>query len=82
MKTRLNITIEQELLENMKAYSMRKQISLSQMIEDHFEKLIKSSIRRENIVAMVEQLDPSKQVIKDSSRKEFFYEDQKKKYGF
>lgn len=47
------------------------------MIEDHFELLLKSSIKRENIVDMVELRDPPGQIVKDSSRKALFYEDQR-----
>lgn len=40
MKTRLNLTIEENLLQRMKAYASRKHISLSELVEGYFEKKI------------------------------------------
>lgn len=80
MKTRLNLTIEDRLLTNMKAYAMRQKKSVSELVEDYFENLTRPAKRR-NIIDMVEELkkpemDPSIDL------KELFYQDQAKKYGF
>ncbi|WP_235954596.1 DUF6364 family protein [Cyclobacterium salsum] len=37
MKKRLNITVNDELIKKMKKYADLKQISLSQIVEEHFE---------------------------------------------
>ncbi|MGF7232228.1 DUF6364 family protein [Arachidicoccus sp.] len=37
MKTRLNITVEQHLLEKVKSYAINQQVSISSLIEDYFE---------------------------------------------
>lgn len=41
MKKRLNITVNDDLIKKMKKYSDLKQVSISQIVEEHFEKLLK-----------------------------------------
>lgn len=82
MKTRLNITVEQNLLEKVKVYAIHKQISVSSLIESYFETIVKTSSKRKNLLDMVDKLEPDAEVVAQSYKKEFFYEDQKAKYGF
>jgi hypothetical protein len=82
MKTRLNITVEQQLLEKVKAYALHQQVSLSSLIEAYFEKVIKTSAKRKNLLDMVDKLEPDQKVVAESYNKDNFYENQKGKYGF
>lgn len=82
MKTRLNITVEQHLLEKMKVYAIKQQVSLSSLIEDYFEKVIKTKTKKNNLLDMIDKLEPDSKIVADSYSKNNFYEDQRTKYGF
>lgn len=82
MKTRLNITVEQHLLEKVKSYAISQQVSISSLIEDYFEKIIRTNTKKNNLLDMVDKLEPASNMVADSYSKENFYEDQKAKYGF
>lgn len=82
MKTRLNITVEQHLLEKVKSYAINQQVSISSLIEDYFEKVIRTNSKRNNLLDMVDKLEPDSNIVADSYNKDNFYEDQKAKYGF
>jgi hypothetical protein len=79
MKNRLNITIEESLLNKAKKYAEQHQTSLSQLIELYLRNLTKKP-SRENIITLVEglkkpQLDP------ETDLKKQYYEEQKRKHG-
>lgn len=82
MKTRLNITVEQHLLEKMKAYAIYQQVSLSSLIEDYFEKVVRTNTKKNNLLDLVNKLDLDSKIVADSYNKNNFYEEQKSKYGF
>lgn len=81
MKTRLNITIEESVLLDVKQYAASKQISISQMVEEYFKNIIEPSLSKENIINMVEKLE-SPSFNADEDLKKLFYEEQGGKYGF
>lgn len=56
MKERLNLTIDRELLEAMKAYAAGKQMSVSELVEGYFRNVTKP-VRRENILDLVDRLE-------------------------
>ena len=39
MKTKINLTIENETLRKIKLYALEHQVSVSSLVEDYFEKL-------------------------------------------
>jgi sulfur relay (sulfurtransferase) DsrC/TusE family protein len=80
MKTRLNITIDDHLLSNMKAYATRQQTSISKLVEGYFESITRHP-KRKNIINLVEKLK-SPQIDNSADLKKLFYKDQAKKYGF
>jgi Family of unknown function (DUF6364) len=80
MKSRLNITVEETLLNNAKRYASRNQTSLSQLIELYFKSLIRPS-RKKNILELLKEL-PKPKVKIEGDLKENYYEQRKKKYGF
>jgi Family of unknown function (DUF6364) len=80
MKIRLNLTIEEKLLDTMKRYAHIKQTSISELVEDYFRSITKTGKRRD-IFKEVDKL--KKPAIDDRANlKELFYLDQAKKYGF
>jgi hypothetical protein len=56
MKERLNLTIDAELVESMKAYAASKQMSVSELVESYFRTVTKP-LQRKNIVDLVDGLE-------------------------
>lgn len=80
MKARLNLTIDNALLEEVKAYAARKQISVSELVEFFFMSVTKPG-KKKTIIELVENLE--KPVIDPSADlKELYYKEQSGKYGF
>ena len=80
MKARLNLTIEDSLLENIKSYAVKQQRSVSDLVESYFKTVTKPS-KRTNILSLVEKLE--KPVIaEDADLKDLYYKENAKKYGF
>jgi hypothetical protein len=82
MKTRLNITIEDTLLDQVKDYAASKHLSLSQIIEDYFKSIISSTAKKNNILEMVDNLKAPTGLDDDVDLKKSYYEQRSKKYGF
>ncbi|RYZ56693.1 MAG: hypothetical protein EOO14_11960 [Chitinophagaceae bacterium] len=80
MKNRLNITIEEDLLNRAKRYAEQHQISLSQLIESYLRSLTKKP-SKENILSLVEKL-PKPNLAPETDLKKQYYEEQKGRYGF
>lgn len=81
MKTRLNITIENALLSRMKEYAAAKETSMSKIVEDYFNILVKPTIKRSNIIEMVEKLQ-APQIEDNVDLKKAYNEERSDKYGF
>jgi hypothetical protein len=82
MKARLNITIEQQLLDKVKVYALRKHVSISALVEDYLEAIVHGPSKRKNLLEMIDKLHPNPKVVAESHHKEAFYEKQKEEYGF
>ena len=80
MKTRLNLTIDDSLLDNIKAYASNKQTSVSELVENYFKTITKPA-KRKNIINLVEKLEKP-EIDSKADLKELYYQDQSKKYGF
>jgi hypothetical protein len=80
MKARLNLSIDHQLLNNIKAYAANKGISVSEMVEEYFKTVVRPS-KRKNIISMVEKLEQTT-IDKKADLKELFYKEQAQKYGF
>ena len=80
MKTRLNLTIEEELLSKIKKYAAINNTSVSAMVEEYFIKMAKPS-KRKNILDLLDKLEPSGYDAKKDLKQDY-YKDQSKKYGF
>lgn len=81
MKARLNLTIDSALLEKMKAYAIKRDTSISELVEHYFKTVAKPA-RRKNIITMLEKLDAPTRVDKDAHLKDLYYKENAKKYGF
>ena len=77
MKERLNLTIDGQLLEAMKAYAAGKGMSVSELVESYFRSVTKP-VQRKNILDLVDELVPPTQGIAEKN----VFEDNKAKYGF
>jgi hypothetical protein len=56
MKARLNLTIDNNLLESGKAYAASKHTSLSELVEG-FLKTLSRPAKRRNVLDLIEKLD-------------------------
>ena len=81
MKTRLNLTIDNNLLTHIKAYASSKQMSVSELVENYFKNISKSTKRKKNIISLVDKLEKPA-IEENADLKELFYKEQAKKYGF
>jgi hypothetical protein len=80
MKSRLNITVEEDLLNRAKVYAEQHQTSLSHLIETYLERLTKKPTK-ENVITLVRNLKKP-EIALDIDLKKQYYEEQKGKYGF
>ena len=80
MKNRLNITVEEDLLNKAKKYAEEHHTSLSQLI-GHYLKMLTRKPPRKNILDLVKGLEKPKMDPQADLKKQYF-EEQKSKYGF
>ena len=80
MKNRLNITIDEALLEQAKRYAQKHNTSVSKLVESYFTGLARSP-RKKNILDLIDDFPKTKRPAEDYV-KENYYQSQKKKYGF
>ena len=80
MKSQLNITVEEELLNKAKLYAEQHQKSLSQLIEAYLERLTKKPAK-ENVISLVRKLKKPDLPFNADLKKQY-YEEQKGKHGF
>jgi hypothetical protein len=80
MKERLNLTIDGDLLNAMKAYASKKETSVSELVESYFRTVTKP-VQRKNILDLVQTL--KKPAISDEADlKDLYYKERGGKYGF
>ncbi|MBA4257830.1 MAG: hypothetical protein C0446_01610 [Chitinophaga sp.] len=80
MKSRLNLTIENSLLEDVKSYAVKNKRSVSDLVESYFKKVARPS-KRKNIIDLVEKLE--KTTMNDNADlKDLYYKENAKKHGF
>lgn len=81
MKARLNLTIDDTLLEQVKGYAVKQQTSISELVENYFKSVTKPA-KRKTILTMVDELKKPVKVDTKADLKELYYQDKAKKYGF
>ena len=74
MKSKLNITIEAGLLSSMKAYAIKHETSISELVKRYFKSLTRPA-KRNSIINMVEKLEPPA-IDVNADLKNLFYEEQ------
>ena len=80
MKERLNLTIDGDLLNVIKAYAAKKQMSVSELVEGYFRSVTKP-VREKNILDLVRGLKKPA-ISEGADLKELYYKEQAEKYGF
>lgn len=80
MKARLNLTIENKLLEEVKVYATKRQQSVSELVEGYFKTITKPS-KRKNILDLIDKLEKPN-LPQDANLKDLYYTENAKKYGF
>ncbi len=80
MKTRVNLTIDNDLLLIVKSIAQKKQTSVSELVENYF-KAISKPAKRKNILQLVDTL-PAVKIDKNADLKDLYYKSQSEKYGF
>lgn len=78
MKARLNLTIDQSLLEDVKQYASLRNMSVSELVEAHFKVLTKE--KKKSFVELIREL-PKPKISDDRDLIEEYYEEKRKKYG-
>jgi len=71
MKTRLNLTIEESLLQRIKSYSRLKQTSISEIVEKYFSQLTEVS-SKPSIFEFMKEIEPSSYPKDFDFKKDFF----------
>lgn len=80
MKQRLNITVDEVLVNQAKRYAARHKTSLSQMVEQFFKTLTRPS-EKKNILELLEEL-PKPKIKEIGQPRKDYYKERLKKYGF
>lgn len=82
MKMRVNLTIEESVLQETKLYAETHGTSVSEMVEEFLKKVIRySQPKRKSVLDLIEQL-PKPQLNEDINYKELYYKERAEKYGF
>jgi hypothetical protein len=80
MKARLNITIDENILSDVKIYASKQHTSVSELVENYFAMLTKST-KKKNIIDLIENLE-APVIDNNADLKELFYKEKSGKYGF
>ena len=80
MKARLNLTIDEQILNGVKAYAASKNTSISELVEEFFRGLHRPA-KRKTIIDLVEDL-PAPKINVEGDLKKQYYESKSGKYGF
>ena len=78
MKARLNLTIDQSLLEEVKQYATLKNTSVSELVEEYFKVIIQP--KKKSFIELIKEL-PKPKIDENFDWKEEYYKDKMKKYG-
>jgi Family of unknown function (DUF6364) len=79
MKSKLNITIDNQVLRLAKQYAQQKDTSISAIVENHFRQ-ITTVPSKKSLLKIVDALPPSK-LKKGANLKALYYEERGRKNG-
>ncbi len=74
MKARLNLTIDERLLLDVKKFAAKNDTSLSELVADYFKKISRPT-KKHNIIQFVEKLDKPL-IAEDADLVELYYKEQ------
>lgn len=80
MKTHVNLSIEKDLIKQVKAYAQKKQTSVSDLVEEYFNKIVRP-VQKINIIDIIEELEKPN-IDQKLDLKKAYYEQQSTKHGF
>ncbi|WP_090606233.1 DUF6364 family protein [Parapedobacter koreensis] len=80
MKARVNLTIEEGLLEKVKSYAASRKSSVSELVENYFRTFVQAPPHK-SIVAIIEEL-PKPDLPAEGDLKKQYMEENAGKYGF
>ena len=80
MKTHVNLSIEKDLVKQIKAYAEKHQTSVSDLVEAYFTKVVRSP-KRASVLERIEGL-PKPNIPDDLDLKEAYYQERAAKDGF
>ena len=79
MKARLNITIDKDVLQNVKQLAEEQKTSVSELVENYFRTIAKTR-KKKTFIELIKEL-PKPNLPEDFNWKEEYYNDKMKKYG-
>jgi hypothetical protein len=79
MKARLSLSIDTDILKEVKKLSAKKNISVSEMVEDYFKIITRP--KRRLLTEILDEL-PKPNLPEDFDWKEEYIKDKMKKYGY
>ncbi|MBS1590570.1 MAG: hypothetical protein JST07_00460 [Bacteroidetes bacterium] len=80
MKAKLNLTVEDTVLQQIKGYAQKQHTSVSELVENYFKKVTKPT-KKKNLITIIEKLD--KPIIKEETDlKSLYYQSKLRKNGF
>lgn len=80
MKTRINLTIDESLLDKIKHYASSKERSVSDLVESYFRSVIDHVSQKKSLVNMIEDL-PKPEIEERGDLKKRYMEERREKYG-
>lgn len=81
MKDRLNITVDQVLIEQVKRYASKHNTSISQLVEVYFKSLTRPT-HKKTVIELLKELPKPKGKLTHGDLKKTYFESRKTKYGF
>lgn len=80
MKARLNITIDESVLRNVKYLAQEQNTSVSEIVETYFKSIVKPKKQKKSLTDLIESL-PKPNLAKNFNWKEEYVKAKTKKYG-
>lgn len=80
MKSRVNLTIENDLLSEVKRYAQKQHTSVSDLVENFFKTLTKQP-KRKSILDLLDEIE-APVIDTNADLKDLYYQEQAKKHGF
>ncbi|MBO9615745.1 MAG: hypothetical protein J7619_23820 [Dyadobacter sp.] len=77
----MNITIEETVPAYIKSYAAARQMSVSQIIEDHLKSIARSAEQKRNILEVIDEMDAPVGINADQDLVKAYHEARGEKYG-